>query len=98
MIRSKDEAGANMAEKPTCVYTAEGEIEAQQIRSFLEANDIPCIFHGEALRKTHGLTLDGLGLVEIHVPEELVEQAKELIARANAGELALEAEDDESPS
>jgi hypothetical protein len=84
-----------MTEKKTCVYTAEGEIEAQQIRAFLEANDIPCVFHGEALRKTHGLTLDGLGMVEIHVPEEFMEEAKDLIARANAGELALEAEDDE---
>jgi hypothetical protein len=84
-----------MPEKETCVYTAEGEVEAQQIRAFLEANDIPCVFHGEALRKTHGLTLDGLGAVEIHVPRGYVEQAKELLAKADAGELRLEAEDDE---
>jgi hypothetical protein len=84
-----------MAKKETCVYTAEGEVEAQQIRAFLEANDIPCVFHGEALRKTHGLTLDGLGEVKIHVPKQYVEQAKELLAQADAGELRLEAEDDE---
>jgi hypothetical protein len=82
-----------MSEKETCVYKAEGEIEAQQIRAFLEANDIPCVFLGEALRKTHGLTLDGLGEVEIHVPEEFVEQAKALLASAEAGELRLEEED-----
>ena len=81
-------------DKPiTCVYVAEGEFQAQQIRSFLEAHDIPCIFHGEALRKTHGLTLDGLGEVEIHVPEDFVEQAKDLLARADAGELSLDAEE-----
>jgi hypothetical protein len=83
-----------MSKRDTLVHTAEGEIEAQQIRAFLEANDIPCVFHGEALRKTHGLTLDGLGAVEIHVPLEHAEQAKELLAKADAGELALEAEDD----
>jgi hypothetical protein len=80
---------------PTCVYTAEGEVEAQQIRSFLEAHGIPCAFHGESLRKTHGLTLDGLGQVDIHVPEEFLEQAKELLAKADAGELSLDAEDEE---
>jgi hypothetical protein len=80
---------------PTRVYTAEGEVEAQQIRSFLEAHGIPCAFHGESLRKTHGLTLDGLGQVDIHVPEEFLEQAKELLAKADAGELSLEAEDEE---
>lgn len=85
-----------MKEKsPTCVYEAEGEVEAQQVRSFLEAHGIPCAFHGESLRKTHGLTLDGLGLVEIHVPSDFLEQAKELLAQAEAGELSLEADDDD---
>lgn len=82
-----------MKKPVTRVYVAEGEVEAQQIRSFLEAHDIPCAFHGEALRKTHGLTLNGLGQVEIHVPEDYVEQAKDLLARADAGELSLEAEE-----
>ena len=75
--------------KPTCVYTASGEAQAQQIRAFLEANEIPCSFHGEALRKTHGFTLDGLGMVEIHVPEAFVDKARELLAAADAGELSL---------
>ncbi len=84
-----------MAKKPTEVYTASGEVEAQQIKAFLEANDIPCFFRGEALRKTHGLTLDGLGGVEIHVRETDVEAARKLIAQAEAGELALP--EDEEP-
>jgi hypothetical protein len=33
--------------------------------------------------------------VDIHVPEEFLEQAKELLAKADAGELSLEAEDEE---
>ena len=74
----------------TCVFVASGEIEAQQIRAFLEAHGIPCVFRGEALRKTHGLTLDGLGLVEILVSEEFAAQARELLASADAGELAIE--------
>ncbi len=84
-----------MDKKGTCIFTAKGEMEAQQVRAFLEANDIPCRFHGEALRKTHGLTLDGLGLVEIHVSETDIEKAHELLARAESGEFSLE-EDDET--
>ncbi len=83
-----------MGEKPTCVATAEGELDAQQIKAFLEANDIPCTFQGEALRKTHGLTLNGLGLVKIHVPLEHAERARELIAMAESGALSLDEDSD----
>jgi hypothetical protein len=87
--------GSTMGKKDSCVFTAEGEMEAQQVRAFLESHDIPCRFRGEALRKTHGLTLDGLGLVEVHVPEDLVERARELLALAESGVLRLE-EDEET--
>ncbi len=83
-----------MTHKSTCVYSASGEAQAQQIRAFLEANEIPCSFLGEALRKTHGFTLDGLGMVEIHVPEALAEQARELLAAAESGELSLAEDED----
>ena len=86
-----------MAKKPTEVYTASGEIEAQQVKGFLEANGIPCFFQGEALRKTHGLTLDGLGRVEVHVLENDVKAATELLARAEAGELTLKEDEEQTP-
>jgi hypothetical protein len=79
----------------TCVFIASGEIEAQQIRAFLDAHGVPGHLRGEALRKTHGLTLDGLGQVEILVEEEFVEQARELLASADAGAFAIA--DDEEP-
>ena len=82
-----------MNKKPTCVHTASGEVDAQQVRAFLEANDIPCSFHGESLRKTHGFTVDGLELVEIHVPEAYVERARELLAAADEGDFTLEEND-----
>jgi hypothetical protein len=74
----------------THVATANGEFEAQQIRAFLESHDIPSQFQGEALRKTHGLTLDGLGLVEVHVPLDHVERARALLAQVEAGQLELD--------
>jgi len=49
-----------------------------------------------SLRKTHGLTLDGLGRVEIHADEGDVARAKELLEAADSGEFALaDDEDDE---
>jgi len=80
---------------PVVIFTAQGEIEETQVRSFLAAHDIPTFVQGEALRKTHGLTLDGLGAVEILVAAEHEEQARELLAQAERGELAL---DDSSDS
>jgi hypothetical protein len=73
----------------TVIFTADGEIHAQQIRSFLAANDIPCVFRGEALRNVHGFTIDGLGKVDIYVADEHAARARALLAEADAGDLAL---------
>jgi hypothetical protein len=78
-----------VADKPTLVCRTNGEIEAQQIKSFLESNGIACSFLGESLRKTHGLTLDGLGRVEIHADQADVARAKELLKQAEAGAFTL---------
>ena len=71
------------------VYVASGELEAQQIRAFLEAAGIATAERGEALRKTHGLTVDGLGAVDILVSEADAAQAREMLASAEAGNLRL---------
>jgi len=68
------------------VYTAQGEFEETQVRSFLAAHGIPTTIRGEALRKTHGLTLDGLGQVEILVAPEHADEARRLLDDAERGE------------
>jgi len=78
------------------VFIASGEVQAQQVRAFLEAAGISTAERGEALRKTHGLTVDGLGAVEILVQESDVAQARELIESAEAGAFRLG--DDSEPS
>ena len=78
-----------MSDESTVVFTAKGEFEAQQVRAFLEAHGIPCRLQGEALRKTHGLTLDGLGFVKLHVPEDRVLEARELLESVERGDLTL---------
>ena len=73
-----------------CIHIADGEFAAQQIKAFLAVHDIPCEFLGEALRKTLGLTLNGLGAVKILVPEEYSDRARDLLARVQAGEMELD--------
>ena len=78
------------------VFVASGEMQAQQILAFLDAAGIPAVVRGEALRHTHGLTVDGLGAVDIMVSEADVEQARALLGSADAGLFRLG--DDADPS
>jgi len=71
------------------VHTAQGEPEETQVRSFLKAHDIPTSTRGEALRKTHGFTLDGLGQVEILVAPEHAADARALLAAAEQGDFRI---------
>jgi hypothetical protein len=80
-----------------CVFVANGEIHAQQVRTFLEAAGISAAERGESLRNTHGLTLDGLGAVEILVAEADADRARSLLDSAESGAFRL-AEDAENSS
>jgi hypothetical protein len=71
------------------VHTAMGEGDAQIVRAFLESNEIVCDLRGEALRNTHGFTIDGLGEVRIYVAEPDAAKAKQLMAQVAAGELEI---------
>jgi len=83
-----------MADDMITVYTAQGEVDETQVRSFLEAHGIPTTSWGEALRKTHAFVLDGLGEVQVQVPAAHAEQARELLAAVDRGELELTDTDD----
>ncbi len=74
------------------VFVASGELHAQQVRAFLEAAGIESVERGEALRKTHGLTLDGIGAVEILVAAANEDEARALLASAEAGTFRLAAD------
>jgi rRNA maturation endonuclease Nob1 len=65
------------------VYLAQGEIDAQMIRSVLDANGVECMLSGESVRLTHGLTVDGLAEVKILVREEDAERAREVISASD---------------
>ena len=64
--------------------------QAQQIRGFLAGAGIASELSGESLRKTHGLTVDGLGMVEVVVSSADEEQARALLASAEHGTFRLD--------
>jgi hypothetical protein len=78
-----------MGDPTSCVFVANGQILAEQVRSFLQASGVGCILRGESLSKTHGLTLDGLGRVEVLVAEADEARARELLDSADDGEFRL---------
>ncbi len=67
------------------VYAAQGMLTAEVIKSKLESAGIPALLAYESLGPIYGLTVDGLGLVRVQVPERFTEDALALI-REDAGD------------
>lgn len=81
-----------MTEDYVVVSTVQGQFTEQQVRAFLEAHGIATHVRGETLRTTYGISVDGIGAVEIIVTRDRADEARELLARAERGELALDAD------
>jgi hypothetical protein len=61
------------------VYESQGIFAAEVVKAKLEANGIPAILKYESVGQIFGLTVDGLGRVEVHVPAEYAEEALLLV-------------------
>lgn len=72
------------------VHIAQGELEANVIKSHLESEGIPVMLQYESAGRVFGLTVDGLGEVRIKVPQGLAERAKEIIKPREIGEASDE--------
>ena len=77
---SKTEGAGLFKETLTTVYIASGQPEAQIIKGRLESEGIPAMLRYESAGLVYGLTIDGLGQVEIQVPSSLAQKAKEILA------------------
>lgn len=71
------------------VLRVDGFVNAEPVLAALRASGIPARTVGEALGSVYGLTLDGLGLVAVVVPEGHADEARELVATALRGELEV---------
>lgn len=83
-----------MSEPFVVVSTVQGQFVEEQVRAFLEAHGIPTMTRGETLRATHGLSIDGIGAVEVLVPGDLAATARKLLAKADRGDFRIESEPD----
>jgi hypothetical protein len=61
------------------VYTAQGMLPAQVIKGKLESANIPVMLKYESAGQIFGLTIDGLGQVQVQVPAEFAEESLALI-------------------
>ena len=68
------------------VYTAAGELEAEMVKGFLEAQGIQVMLVQESIGRTLGLAAGKLGEVKILVPDQQVEQAKVLLQEVENGD------------
>jgi hypothetical protein len=61
------------------VYRSQGMLGAQVVKGRLESAGIPVFLKYEALGQVLGLTVDGLGMVEVQVPADWAEDADALL-------------------
>ncbi|MGB8706707.1 MAG: DUF2007 domain-containing protein [Dehalococcoidia bacterium] len=64
----------------TTVYVARSQPEAEIVKGHLNCEDIPAILRYESAGIIYGLTVDGLGQVEVRVPSHLAQRAREILA------------------
>ncbi len=66
--------------KLVTVYYAQGMLTAEVVKGRLESVGIPVFLRYEAVGQILGLTVDGLGTVEVQTPEEWADDALELLS------------------
>ncbi|MEI6185779.1 MAG: DUF2007 domain-containing protein [Dehalococcoidia bacterium] len=66
-------------DKLVTVYKACGQPEAEIVRGRLEIEGILALLKYESIGSVYGLTVDGLGQVEVQVPAKYADRAREII-------------------
>ena len=62
------------------VYTSTGPLGAEVVKGRLESAGIPALLKYESIGRAMGLTLDGLGEVQVMVQKEREQEALALLA------------------
>ncbi|MCU0522041.1 MAG: DUF2007 domain-containing protein [Anaerolineae bacterium] len=76
------------------VQVIHGMLRANVIRGLLESAGIPVMLRYEAAGPAIGLIIDGLGRVEIQVPDEWEQEARDLLAAEPSADATEEPADD----
>ncbi len=75
-----------MSDPLVVVCTVEGRLEAERIRSWLEAQGIPAMVSQEGAGQVYGLTLGLLGQADVLVPAARAAEAQALLADIPCGD------------
>lgn len=67
------------------VYSSAGQLEAEMIKAFLEAQGIEVVLNQESVGRTMGLSAGRLGQVSVLVPESQVGEARQYLEDMVAG-------------
>jgi hypothetical protein len=76
------------------IYEAAGQLEADMIKAFLEAQEIPVVLNQESIGRTIGLSAGRLGEVHILVPDSQAAKAKNILKEMFEGKFELGDEED----
>ncbi len=78
-------------DEPVVVFASHGPLEAEVAKSKLSGEGILAVLRFEALGRVLGLTVDGLGLVEVLVAPADAERARALLEECSDDESAEDA-------
>ncbi len=62
------------------VHKTNGITDAEILKNMLESFGIPARVSYEAVGKIYGLTMDGMGVVALLVPEDRAQEARDILA------------------
>ncbi len=68
--------------KLTTVAVTAGMLPAQVLKGKLELAGIPVLLRYESAGIVYGITVDGLGQVQVQVPEKFAEDARAILAES----------------
>jgi len=66
--------------EPVLVYVSQGPLAAEVAKSKLQSEGIPVLLRYASVGRVLGLTVDGLGRVEVLVPAGYEREAREVLA------------------
>jgi hypothetical protein len=69
------------------VYSANGQLHAEMVKLLLESAGIRVLLAGESVGRSYGLNMGTMGEVEVFVPGEQAQEARELLAAMERGDL-----------
>lgn len=81
--------------KYVSVYTANGKLDAEMIKAFLESKGIQVLTSQESAGTAMGLTVGQLGEVDILVPIQEETRAREIFADMENGKFELDSVDED---